>query len=81
MSQDKQTTIQANESRYLREQEFSNRYNLSLPFLRNARWKGNGPRFIKINSMVLYDTVDADAWFESKKVASTTEATARRVKP
>lgn len=65
--------------RLLREKEVSKQYNLSLPFLRNARWKGNGPRFCKIGAMVYYRPEDVDAWIESQMVSNTTEATARRI--
>jgi len=64
--------------RLLRETAVSKRYNLTLPFLRNARWRGDGPPFCKINSMVYYRPEDVDAWIQSNMVASTTEAAHRK---
>jgi len=80
MAQIEQITTQTEAPKLLREQTVSTRYNLSLPFLRNARWKGNGPRFVKIGAMVYYRPEDVDGWIESLQVSSTTEATARRGK-
>lgn len=78
MVQLEQNTTQPEATKLMREQTVSARYNLSLPFLRNARWKGNGPRFVKIGVMVYYRPEDVDGWIESLQVSSTTEATAKR---
>lgn len=78
MAQHESTPTPPEAARLLREKAVSERYNLTLPFLRNARWKGDGPPFCKINSMVFYRPEDVDAWVESLMVSSTTEATARR---
>lgn len=69
---------QTEPARLLREKAVSDRYSLSLPFLRNARWKGNGPPYCKISAMVYYRPEDVEHWIESQMVSSTTEATARR---
>ena len=44
--------------------------------LRRWRWAGTGPRFLKGNPC-LYDMRDLEAWIESRKVRSTTEASER----
>lgn len=62
----------------IKEKAVSEKYNLGLPFLRNARWKGTGPRFYKISSMVFYKPEDVENWINSQGVSSTTEASVRR---
>ena len=42
--------------------------------LAKLRCYGGGPRYIKSGRLVLYARADLDAWLESKKRASTSEA-------
>ena len=49
---------------YLDETEASFRYGYSRQWFQRERWKGTGPKFIKINSgKVLYPIQATDEWF------------------
>jgi len=49
---------------YLSETEASSRYGYSRPWFQRERWKGTGPKFIKINSgKILYPINTTDEWF------------------
>lgn len=52
---------------YMNESEASLRYGYSRQWFQRERWKGTGPKFIKINGSgkVLYSINDTDKWFES----------------
>ena len=50
---------------YLSETEASYRYGYSRQWFQRERWKGTGPRFLKINSKILYPLEETDRWFES----------------
>ena len=41
--------------------------------LDNWRTEGRGPRFIKLGSKVVYDTVDLDRWIDHNKRNSTSD--------
>lgn len=52
--------------RYMNETEASIRYGYSRQWFQRERWKGTGPKFIKINGgRVLYPIDETDAWFAS----------------
>jgi hypothetical protein len=53
------------------------RLSLSPKYLKKLRVEGGGPRFVKAGKRVIYEDRDLDAWAESKKVGSTSEATTR----
>ena len=50
---------------YLSEVEASQRYGYSRQWFQRERWKGTGPRFLKISarSKILYPLEDTDRWF------------------
>lgn len=49
---------------YLSETEASSRYGYSRQWFQRERWKGTGPKFIKINSgKILYPLQATDDWF------------------
>lgn len=49
---------------YLSETEASSRYGYSRQWFQRERWKGTGPKFIKINSgKILYPIITTDEWF------------------
>lgn len=51
---------------YLNETEASSRYGYSRQWFQRERWKGTGPKFIKINGgKVLYPLQKTDDWFAS----------------
>jgi len=56
-----------------KETQVSEIYNVSLSWLRNARWKGDGFPFIKIGGGVFYRPADIDAFIESRLMHSTSE--------
>jgi predicted DNA-binding transcriptional regulator AlpA len=52
------------EKLYLSETEASTRYGYSRQWFQRERWKGTGPKFIKINSgKILYPLQATDEWF------------------
>lgn len=60
------------------ENEAAELYGLSVHWFRRARWKGDGPRFIKLSGAVLYPVVELEIFFNSKLVNSTSATSARR---
>ncbi|KTC81714.1 helix-turn-helix transcriptional regulator [Legionella brunensis] len=51
---------------YIDETEAAYRYGYSRYWFQRERWKGTGPKFIKIKSgKVLYPIKETDAWFAS----------------
>ena len=60
---------------YLNETEASERYGYSRQWFQRERWKGTGPKFIKINGgKILYPLQDTDAWFASFGLQQSTSA-------
>jgi hypothetical protein len=62
----------------LTETEAASEYGGSVHWYRRARWKGDGPKFIKLSGMVLYPRTELDAFFASRMVKSTSEASCRK---
>lgn len=51
---------------YLSETEAASRYGYSRQWFQRERWKGAGPKFIKINGgKILYPLQETDEWFAS----------------
>jgi len=51
---------------YLNETEASQRYGYSKQWFQRERWKGTGPRFMKVNGgKILYPLDETDKWFQS----------------
>jgi hypothetical protein len=73
-------TIIASESikKNLTEQEAADIYGPSVHWFRRARWKGDGPRFIKLAGSVYYPTTELDVYFNARLVKSTSEAESRK---
>jgi hypothetical protein len=59
--------------RLYKETQVSTEYNLSLTWLRNARWKGNGIPFVKLGGSVFYRPEDIDAYILTNLRHSTSE--------
>ena len=57
----------------LNEKEASEIYGPSVHWFRRARWKGDGPRYIKLAGSVLYPVTELNAFFEARIVKSTSE--------
>ncbi len=71
-------TIQEIVKKNLNEKEASAEYGGSVHWYRRARTYGGGPKFIKLAGMVLYPRTELDAFFDSRIVKSTSEASVRR---
>lgn len=54
--------------KYLVEKEVSSKLGLSIHWFRSARWKGNGPRYHKLNGKVYYKEDDVNEWFKENLV-------------
>ncbi|MBN8995164.1 MAG: helix-turn-helix domain-containing protein [Rhizobiales bacterium] len=52
------------EERHLNETELSDRLRLSVRTLQRWRWKGRGPRYLKMGGRVAYRLIDITAWEE-----------------
>lgn len=62
----------------INEIEAAELYGPSVHWFRRARWKGDGPRFIKLAGAVLYPVVELDSFFSARLVKSTSEAETRK---
>lgn len=63
----------------INEQEASELYGPSVHWFRRARWKGDGPRFIKLAGAVLYPITELDTYFNARLVKSTSEVVTRKL--
>jgi predicted DNA-binding transcriptional regulator AlpA len=52
------------EERHLNETELSDRLRLSVRTLQRWRWKGKGPRYLKMGGRVAYRLIDITEWEE-----------------
>lgn len=43
---------------------------------RKRRWRGDGPRYLRLGNKILYERTDVLAWLRARKVASTSERSA-----
>ena len=48
-------------------------YGPSVDWFRRARWKGDGPTYIKLAGRVLYPVKELEAYFAARLVRSTSE--------
>ncbi|MDQ8039125.1 MAG: DNA-binding protein [Rickettsiella sp.] len=60
---------------YLNESEASYRYGYSRQWFQRERWKGTGPKFLKISGKVLYPLEDTDNWFSASSLKQSTSET------
>jgi len=59
---------------YLKESEASTRYGYSRAWFQRERWKGTGPKFIKMKSgKILYPILETDEWFASFSLKKSTK--------
>lgn len=67
---------------YLNETEASERYAYSRQWFQRERWKGTGPKFIKINSgKILYPIQETDDWFASFTLQQSTSESSEEALP
>jgi predicted DNA-binding transcriptional regulator AlpA len=62
-----------NEYRRFRAPEAANYLGLSKSTLAKMRLRGDGPLFLKLNRVVVYDSRDLDAWLAHRRRASTSD--------
>lgn len=58
----------------LRTHQVAARYNLSKSWFEKLRVSGDGPEFISVSNVILYDPDVVDAWFAKHRRKSTSEA-------
>jgi predicted DNA-binding transcriptional regulator AlpA len=64
----------------LTEAEAARRLGFSPRFLQQRRYKGDGPRFVKVSARaVRYRLIDLDEWAEARLRTSTSDAGSPRV--
>ncbi len=59
--------------RLLTEQQLAIELNVSVRTLQQWRFKGGGPRFLKLGAAVRYDWTDVEVWLEGKGRESTSD--------
>ncbi len=57
----------------MRPQATANYVQMSVSKLAKLRMSGKGPRYSKVDRVVLYDETDVDDWLEALKRASTSD--------
>ena len=62
---------------YINEVKAAMRYGYSRQWFQRCRWEGAGPKFLKINSKVLYPIKETDAWFASFGLQQSTSETTK----
>lgn len=62
-----------NESKLLTPKEVANILGLNQASLRNWRWKGSGPVFIKVGHLVRYKQSDVNKFIEEQSRTSTSD--------
>lgn len=62
----------------INETEAAEIYGPSVHWFRRSRWKGDGPKFIKLAGSVLYPVAELDAFFNARLVKSTSETMCRK---
>jgi hypothetical protein len=56
--------------KYLDEKQASSYLNIPPASLRNMRWRGEGPYYIKLKRKVLYSLEDLEEWLGSRRVCT-----------
>jgi hypothetical protein len=55
---------QTTNKRYYTTEEIAKMYGLTVSYLKNLRYLGQGPAYRKVGKLVLYSLPDVDDWFE-----------------
>ena len=61
------------EQRLLKEHDAAKRLSVEVATLRRWRWAGKGPRFLKIEGAVRYDSADLEIFIEASRRSSTSD--------
>ena len=67
-----------NKERYLTEKEVSEQYKYSRSTLQDWRWRGIGPKFIKVRNRVLYPVNELESYFNQFPLQQSTSETGGR---
>jgi len=70
-----------NNPRNVDEKTAAKRIGMSVSWLQQARFKGRGPRYIKIQKRVLYAVADLDSYTEARKIETSDSQAIARQKP
>ncbi len=62
------------QKRFVSDKEAAAVFGLSRSWFQRARWRGDGPPFIKIGAAVRYDLDTLQGWFASRSATSTSQA-------
>lgn len=62
-----------NESKLLTPAELANILGLNIASLRNWRWKGKGPKYIKVGHLVRYKQSDVNEFIDEQSRTSTSD--------
>ena len=57
----------------LKENDAAERLSVEVATLRRWRWAGKGPRFLKIEGAVRYDSADLEVFIEASRRSSTSD--------
>lgn len=63
------------DKKYFTEKEVSELSSYTLSTLQHWRWKGEGPKFIKIKNRVLYPISEVESFFNSFELQQSTSQT------
>jgi predicted DNA-binding transcriptional regulator AlpA len=55
-------------SRILREPEACRYIGMSIPWMRQARGRGDGPAYLRIGRAIRFRIADLDAWLEAHRI-------------
>jgi predicted DNA-binding transcriptional regulator AlpA len=71
---DKEISMEEPKGRWLGRSSAASYIGAGISTLDHLRVAGDGPPFVKFGSRVMYDRVDLDAYMESRKRTSTSDA-------
>jgi len=64
---------------YINEKEAARRYSYSPQWFQRERWKGTGPKYLKIRGKVLYPLKEIDEWFASHALRQSTSEQGEKI--
>lgn len=62
----------------VRTEEAAKRLKLSVSLITKLRCRGEGPAFIRLGRIVVYDTDDLESWVKARRIANDNGARERR---
>ncbi|MBN8661084.1 MAG: helix-turn-helix domain-containing protein [Candidatus Obscuribacter phosphatis] len=67
------------EKKLLTDEELATVLNIPVRTLRNFRYRGGGPKFVKIGASVKYQMIDVEEWLNANKRESTSQPQVQEV--